>query len=110
MKEWPGNLPFRDRDVVDGQFQDLLLASGCKDLKCVRALSSDRFFNATSEIYTIGYQRGRYGYPDFYTTPVVDGETIHEYPSDAFVGGRFSKVPLLTDRNPYEGDIRSSAL
>jgi hypothetical protein len=41
----------------------------------------------------------------FYYGPVVDGRFIRELPDQAYKYGRFYNVPLLVDRDAYEGYI-----
>lgn len=44
-----------------------------------------------------------YGYGDFYFGPTVDGTFIRDLPSNEFQNGHFAKVPLITNRDGYEG-------
>ncbi len=48
----------------------------------------------------VGYGIGVFG-------PVVDGDFIRELPSVAFQLGHFHDVPLIVDRNSYEGFLFS---
>lgn len=61
-------------------------------------------------MYRLGFNHGYYGYGDSYTTPIIDGVTLKENPYDAFLGGRFTKVPILTDNNMYEGTAHNCVL
>jgi carboxylesterase type B len=61
---------------------------------------------ATQLTYTEGYRThpvGLYGYGDFYYGPSVDGDVIRDLPSNEWKQGHFAKVPLLVDRDGYEG-------
>lgn len=49
------------------------------------------------------YAAKQYGYGDYYFTPTVDGKIIQELPSKGFSEGKFSKVPVIADREAYEG-------
>ena len=62
-----------------------------------------QLINASYAAYQIGWEQGAYGYSDYWATPVIDGEIIKEPPTDAFRGGRFSKVPMLTTHSSAEG-------
>ena len=54
---------------------------------------------------TVGYEEKLYGYGDFYYSPSVDGVVIRDLPTNELKHGHFSKVPLLTDRDGYEGSF-----
>jgi carboxylesterase type B len=59
---------------------------------------------ASEVTYVLGYYVDKtYGYGDFYYGPIVDGQVIRDYPSREFARGAFTKVPLLTNREGYEG-------
>jgi carboxylesterase type B len=61
---------------------------------------------ATQQTYIDGYKRkplGAYGHGDFYYGPSVDGDVIRDLPTDEWKQGHFTKVPLLVDRDGYEG-------
>lgn len=45
-----------------------------------------------------------YGYGDYYYGPFVDGQVIRDLPSQEFEQGHWSKVPILTDREAFEGE------
>ena len=64
----------------------------------------DKLAIATKKAFGTGYAKGLFGFGDTWLSPVIDGTYIKELPSDAFDKGRFSKVPLLVDRDQYEGD------
>ena len=46
---------------------------------------------------------GAYGHGHFFYGPYVDGNIIRDLPSREFKAGHFSKVPMLVDREQYEG-------
>lgn len=52
---------------------------------------------------TAGYAAHDYGYGDYYYGPSVDGTIVRDLPSHEFAQGHFAKVPLLVDRDGYEG-------
>jgi len=62
--------------------------------------------SATQQTYIDGYRTqpaGIYGFGDFYYGPSVDGDVIRDLPSNEWKQGHFTKVPLLLDRDGYEG-------
>lgn len=61
---------------------------------------------ATQQTYVEAYHTqplGIYGFGDFYYGPSVDGDVIRDLPSNEWKQGHFAKVPLLVDRDGYEG-------
>ena len=71
-------------------------------------LPAQKLANASTESYEVAYARGDYGYGDFYYGPYVDGVVIRDLPSQEFKQGHFTQVPLLTNREGYEGYIFSN--
>jgi carboxylesterase type B len=89
---------------LNSQYTDLLEASNCSDLACLRNLPYEDLVNASLTTYQTGYEDGRYAYGDFYYGPTVDGVTIRDYPQREIEAGHFSKVALLTDHSAFEGE------
>lgn len=89
---------------MNDQYTDLLAASNCSDLACLRNLPYEQLANASSATYQIGYAAKKYAYGDFYYGPTVDGVTIRDYPQREIEAGNFSKVALLIDHSAYEGE------
>jgi len=69
----------------------------------LRAIPFNALGQATQATYATGYSQNLYGYGDFFYGPVVDGSIIRGLPSNEFLQGHFSKVPLIVDREGYEG-------
>lgn len=89
---------------MNDQYTDLLTASNCSDLACLRSLPYEDLANASSATYQTGYDADKYAYGDFYYGPTVDGVTIRDYPQREIEAGHFSKVALLIDHSAYEGE------
>lgn len=72
-------------------------------------MSSADLQQVHTQSYITGYDQPGYGYGVFYYGPVVDGRFVIELPDQAFKYGRFYDVPLIVDRDGYEGYIFSNA-
>lgn len=108
MPEYPWWQPFHNSSTLEKQYALLLNASDCDSLNCLRTISSATLANATQTTYETGYAAGDYGFGDFFYGPYVDGIVIRDLPSREFEAGHFTKVPLLTDREGYEGVLFSN--
>ncbi|KAF2177529.1 alpha/beta-hydrolase [Zopfia rhizophila CBS 207.26] len=91
------------KEQLEKQYRNLLNTTGCPDLSCLRQVEEDKLAIATQETFVRGYREEDYGYGNFYYGPCVDGEIISDLPSREFKKGNFVKVPVLVDRNGYEG-------
>ena len=89
--------------MLDEQYNDLLVLSNCSNINCLRGLSEGDFAEVAFSAYGYAYERGQYGYSDFFYSPSVDGNIIRDLPSSELAAGHFSKVPVLVDREGYEG-------
>ena len=106
IAEYPWWQPYHDNTILNSQYRDLLSASSCSNLQCLRSLNSSALQIASQQTYIDGYaaQPGYgYGYGDFYYGPSVDGDVLRDLPSNEFKQGHFTKVPFMTDREGYEG-------
>ena len=101
--EYPWMQPYHNSTTLQKQYDALREVSGCDNLDCLRQLATAELRNATAQTYLTAYEKGLYGYGDFYFGPYVDGSIIQDLPSNEFNLGHFSKVPLLTNREGYEG-------
>ena len=106
MVEYPWWQPYKNNTVLETQYRDLLSASGCTNLQCLRSLDVGKLTSAGQMTFAAGYDamQPTYGYGDFYYGPSVDGTIIKDLPSNEFKQGHFTKVPLLLDRDGYEGE------
>lgn len=89
--------------MLQRQYNLLLNTTGCGNLDCLRSVPESVLANASQATYILGYNNGEYGFGDFYYGPYVDGSIIRDLPSQEFKRGHFTKVPLLTNREGYEG-------
>ncbi|KAF2187964.1 alpha/beta-hydrolase [Zopfia rhizophila CBS 207.26] len=103
IAEFPWWQQFLRKEQLQRQYGHLLDAANCTDLGCLRELDEERLAVATQATYTSGYADGLYGYGNYYYGPYVDGKIIQDLPSREFKKGRFTKVPMLVDRDMYEG-------
>ncbi|ORY01839.1 Alpha/Beta hydrolase protein, partial [Clohesyomyces aquaticus] len=87
---------------LEAQYQELLTATGCADLECLRSLTEEELIHGQHAALQSAYGR-HYGYGDFWFGPTIDGDIIRDLPSNEFKKGYFSKVPFLTNRASYEG-------
>ena len=105
IAEYPWWQPYSNDTVTEKQYTDLLAISGCADLACLRALDIGTLSNAAAQTYASGWDAGMYGFGDYYYGPSVDGDVIHALPSEELAQGHFTPVPLLTDREEWEGEF-----
>ncbi|KAH8797930.1 carboxylesterase [Xylogone sp. PMI_703] len=103
IAEYPWWQPFHNDSVLQRQYNLLLNTTNCGDLGCLRSLPAILLANATAQTYILGFDAGEYGFGDFYYGPYVDGFIIRDLPSQEFKQGHFTKVPLMTNREGYEG-------
>ncbi|ORY04765.1 Alpha/Beta hydrolase protein [Clohesyomyces aquaticus] len=103
IAEFPWWQNMRTKQQLEKQYSTLLSAANCTTLSCLRSLPEDQLAIATQLTYTTGYQNQEYGYGPFYYGPYVDGHIIRDLPSTSFKNGHFTKVPMLVDRDFYEG-------
>jgi len=108
IAEYPWWQSYKNDSALEIQYRQLLAASGCSDLACLRTLDEMTLATATQQVYVTGYAAGSYGYGDFYFGPAVDGEIIRDLPSNEFKQGHFTKVPLMVNRDGYEGVVFSN--
>ena len=80
---------FREREEAAQQARDLVSASGCADLDCLRARTPAQLV----AISGTGHDAYR---------PVVGGRLLPVSPAEAFATGRFNRVPVLYGGNHDE--------
>lgn len=103
VSEFPWWQPYHDTPVLEAQYQQLLNASGCADLPCLRSLPEDKLANTTQTTYLLGAAQGSYGQGDSYFGPFVDGKVVPDLPSNLFKQGKFHRVPMIVDHDQMEG-------
>ncbi|TIA38171.1 hypothetical protein D6C78_04200 [Aureobasidium pullulans] len=94
---------FPNETALETQYDLLRTASNCSTLACLRNLPAAALANATQTTYFAAYISGQYPYGEFYYVPTIDGVIIRDTFSTEFERGHFSKVPLLTDHDAFEG-------
>jgi carboxylesterase type B len=108
IAEYPWWQPYLTTEQLDTQYQHLLSAAQCNDTACLRGLSEDALATAAQATYINAYAAGEYGYGSFYFGPYVDGLVIQDLPSREFEKGNYVQVPLLVDRETFEGQTFSN--
>lgn len=103
MVEYPWWQPYLRREGPLRQYGYLLKETPCENLLCLRALDAVTLANVSQVMYIKAYADKAYGYGSFYFGPYVDGKVIKDLPSREFKAGHFTKVPILIDREGYEG-------
>ncbi|KAF2436882.1 alpha/beta-hydrolase [Tothia fuscella] len=105
IAEYPWWQPFHADAILEAQYEQLLQAAGCADLACLRNISEPALASAAQKTFELGYNRNAplYGYGDYCYGPSVDGDIIRDLPSREFKRGAFSSVPLLINRDAFEG-------
>lgn len=103
--EYPWWQPFHSESILEVQFEDVLSATNCTDLVCLRSLESEILTNASRKVYQSAFEAGHFGFGDYYYGPSVDGDIIQDLPTNEFSHGHFHKVPLLIDHDVYEGEF-----
>jgi carboxylesterase type B len=85
-----------------------LNATGCANLDCLRSVPAPALADASQATFKLGFASGDYGYGDFFYGPYVDGTIVRDLLSEEFRKGHFTSVPLLTNRDAYEGVLFSN--
>ncbi|PNS20113.1 Secreted lipase [Sphaceloma murrayae] len=110
ISEYPWWQPYHNDTVLGDQYREVLTASNCTNLACLRSISALDLDIASQAAQRVGFtsQPAYYGHGDFYYGPAVDGDSIRDLPSNEFKKGHFTKVPLLVDHDGYEGVLFSN--
>lgn len=109
IAEYPWWQPLLNKSTQELQYRYALNAASCGDLNCLRGLSTAELTTVGQADLNVSYPGTGSGYGTFWFGPVVDGEFLQELPDTAFKMGNFYKVPLLVDRDGYEGAAFSNA-
>jgi carboxylesterase type B len=108
VAEYPWWQPYLTKPQLATQYRHLLTAAGCNNTSCLRSLSEDALAIAAQGSFITAYAARDYGYGSFYYGPYVDGLVIQDLPSREFERGNYVKVPLLTNRETFEGQSFSN--
>jgi carboxylesterase type B len=100
--------PLANQSTQNIQYNTALKVSGCADLECLRGLSSATLGNLNQAVINSTYPGPGNAYGVYYWGPVIDGVFIRDLPDQEFAKGNFYKVPLITNRDAYEGVIFSN--
>ncbi|KAF2184752.1 alpha/beta-hydrolase [Zopfia rhizophila CBS 207.26] len=103
IAEYPWWQPYLSEEQLLRQYGYLLRETACENLQCLRVLDAAKLANASQATYIKAYVDEAYGYGSFYYGPYVDKRVIKDLPSKEFKAGHFTKIPLLLDRDQYEG-------
>lgn len=103
ISEYPWWQSYKNDTILAAQYWQMLKSTGCDNLACLRSESTESLIDAMqASLYNYGWE-SYYGWGDFYYGPSVDGEVIRDLPSNEFRQGHFAKVPLIVNRDEYEG-------
>lgn len=86
---------------LEFQYQEILNATNCSSLECLRHLPTDSLLAANINRPFPGQTTS----PLFYFRPCVDGIFFPDLPSKLLADGRFQRVPLLQGTVTDEGSI-----
>jgi len=85
-----------------------LRLSKCQSVTCLRELPIDKLETLNQAVQNASYPGPGVGYGVYNFGPVVDGKFLVELPGLAWQLGHFYDVPLIVDRDGYEGYIFSN--
>ncbi|KAK5175704.1 uncharacterized protein LTR77_000843 [Saxophila tyrrhenica] len=103
IAEYPWWQSYKNNTILEAQYRQMLSATKCDNLACLRSQSTQSLIDAMqTSLVSTGWE-SYYGWGDFYYGPAIDGEVIRDLPSNEFKRGHFSKVPLIVNRDAYEG-------
>lgn len=108
IAEYPWWQPLLNSSTQERQYFTTLSLSNCSDLNCLRSLPSETLQTLNQAVQNASYPGPSDGYGVFWFGPVVDGKFIRRLPDLEFKSGNFYKVPLIVDRDAYEGVIFSN--
>lgn len=109
IAEYPWWQPLLNSSTQELQYRVALNAAGCSDVNCLRRLSDADLTMVGQADFNNSYPGPGDGYGSFWFGPVVDGEFLRDLPDIAFKKGNYYKVPLMVDREGYEGLIFSNS-
>lgn len=107
--DYPWWQSFKPESYLEEQYQNVLNQANCSSIDCLRSLPTEKIkeLSESTQAKWVDSNYTKYAYGDFYYGPVIDGNFIRELPSAAFASGRFTRMPILIDRESDEGNIFS---
>ncbi|KAL5318370.1 hypothetical protein ACEPPN_013430 [Leptodophora sp. 'Broadleaf-Isolate-01'] len=106
--EYPWWTPIYSRAWLNRQYNIFMEATNCTILSCLRSISTNAIQSATVQAYQTAYEAEKFAYGTFYWGPAIDGRIIRDHPIKEFRDGHFTKVPIMVDRDGYEGLLFSN--
>ncbi|KAK2743555.1 triacylglycerol lipase [Colletotrichum kahawae] len=100
--------PMYNRTWVSKQYQRVLESSSCANLSCLRGLSAAALNNAAWRAWQNALKEAETIYGLFYYGPTIDNDAVLDLPARQFKAGNFTKVPVLVDRDMFEGPYFTS--
>jgi len=76
IAEYPWWQSYKNGTVLEAQYRQLLTATNCRELSCIRSKSTETLIDAMQTTFRVGFAEGWYGWGDFYYGPAVDGGAI----------------------------------
>lgn len=76
ISEYPWWQSYKNGTVLQAQYRQMLAATACGDLTCLRSQTTDTLIGAMQATFDVGFKEGWYGHGDFYYGPTVDGDAI----------------------------------
>lgn len=76
ISEYPWWQSYKNGTVLQAQYRQMLAATACYDLACLRNQSTVALIGAMQATFDVGFNQGWYGHGDFYYGPAVDGDAI----------------------------------
>ncbi|RYO89775.1 hypothetical protein DL766_002638 [Monosporascus sp. MC13-8B] len=103
IADYPWWAPLYNETWVNEQYSLFRESANCSTLSCLRGLPLSDIKTATNISYEKAYLSKSFAYGTYYWAPVIDGDVIQDHPLTEYRNGHFTKVPLMVDRNFWEG-------
>ncbi|PKK52018.1 hypothetical protein CI102_2193 [Trichoderma harzianum] len=85
--------------ILELQYRQILTASKCINISCLRELSAEEFNTAQQKVLA----SATYAFGTFYFGPAIDGINVQGLPPKETEAEHFATVPLMTTRDGNEG-------
>ncbi|CAI0655494.1 unnamed protein product [Colletotrichum noveboracense] len=100
--------PMYNRTWARKQYQRVLESSSCASLSCLHGLSAAALNNAAWRAWKTALNEAETVYGLFYYGSTIDNDAVMDLPARQFKAGKFTKVPVLVDRDMFEGPYFTS--